>query len=354
MINAASAQARANQIRAFKAEMAELAENNVCHLSPEQAQAVEQYHASVLASSRARFDVDTGARSHHLGIGIQVVSFLGAWALAASVFFFFMQFWGRMPMGLQVSVLIGSSLASLVLTAWIAGRDGPGRYFAKIAALISFACVVINVSLLGTLYNLPASPAALMVFAVYGALLAYALRVRLLLGVAILSLFSFIGAQSATYSGMYWLSVGERPEHFILPTALLFWLPSVWSQANFNGFACIYRVLSLIGLSVVVLVLSNWGAGSYIPWERDWVEGFYQVMGFAISAGAIWLGVRNGWPEVLATANVFFFLYMYTKFFDWWWDWLPKSVFFLLLGLTALLALFIFNRLRRYAQGEGL
>ena len=34
------------------------------------------------------------------------------------------------------------------------------------------------------------------------------------------------------------------------------------------------------------------------------------------------------------TGVVFFVIFLYTKFYDWWWDLLPKYLFFLILGLT--------------------
>jgi hypothetical protein len=34
------------------------------------------------------------------------------------------------------------------------------------------------------------------------------------------------------------------------------------------------------------------------------------------------------------------------KFVDWWWDWMPKYLFFLIVGLTALALLWAFRRLR--------
>ena len=45
-------------------------------------------------------------------------------------------------------------------------------------------------------------------------------------------------------------------------------------------------------------------------------------------------------------------IYLYTKLFDWWWDWLPKYIFFLLLGLVAIGLLFALKRLRSYTKGQ--
>jgi uncharacterized membrane protein len=94
------------------------------------------------------------------------------------------------------------------------------------------------------------------------------------------------------------------------------------------------------------LILSHWGAVSYLDIAQKSIESIYQVAGFLFSAAAIWVGIRKNWPEVVNTGNVFFTIFLYTKFYDWWWEWLPKYLFFLLIGLTAILMLLLFKRLR--------
>ena len=42
-----------------------------------------------------------------------------------------------------------------------------------------------------------------------------------------------------------------------------------------------------------------------------------------------------------------FVMFFYTKLFDWWWDMMPKYLFFLVMGLTAVLLLVVFKRLRK-------
>ena len=95
-----------------------------------------------------------------------------------------------------------------------------------------------------------------------------------------------------------------------------------------------------------ILVLSNYGPVSYLNLDRDLIEGFYQLVGFALSAAAIYLGSRRHWTDVVNTGNTFFVIFLYTKFYDWWWDIMPKYLFFLIIGLTAILFLVIFRRLR--------
>ena len=46
------------------------------------------------------------------------------------------------------------------------------------------------------------------------------------------------------------------------------------------------------------------------------------------------------------TGLTFFVIFLYTKLFDWWWLSMPKYLFFLLLGLSAVLILLILRRLR--------
>jgi uncharacterized membrane protein len=102
----------------------------------------------------------------------------------------------------------------------------------------------------------------------------------------------------------------------------------------------------LLCLLLPMLVLANFGAVSYLMLDNDVIEGFYQLAGFAFSAAAIWLGIRKQWKDVINTGNVFFVIFLYTKFFDWWWEIMPKYLFFFIIGLTAVLFLFVFKRLR--------
>jgi hypothetical protein len=204
--------------------------------------------------------------------------------------------------------------------------------------------------MLGSIFNMSPSPNAFALFALYGFLLAYMLQVRLLLAAALVCSFIFIGAKFGTWMGSYWVYVGEYPEHFFLPALVFFSLPLWLKQERFHGFALIYQMLSVTVLFIALLILANWGYGSYLPWDADFIEGFYQLLGFVASGLLVVYGLRAGEAKLMLAGNVFFALFMYTKFYDWWWAWLPKYLFFLILGLTAILALIIFNRLRQTQQ----
>ncbi len=341
-----SAQQRADDIWVFRQELARLETAGVLTLSEAQQQAVAAHHDGLLTGFTRSFDIDRDVRAKQLSWGMRIASFLGALALAASVFFLFYQFWGRFPETAQVAILIGASLGVFVTTVWIQGRDATG-YFTKLAAMVAFVCFVLNVSMLGQIFNITPADKALLPWAAFALLLAYACDLRLLLAAGILCIIAFTAARAGTWSGMYWIHFGERPENFIPVSFALFFLPQVLRHRQRDDFPPIYRVFGLISLLLPVLILSNWGHGSYLPWEASVVEGFYQVCGFALSAAAIWLGLRRHWTETVNTGVTFFVIFLYTKFFDWWWQVMPKYLFFLILGLTAVLFLLVMKRLRQ-------
>jgi hypothetical protein len=346
------AQSRADQVRAFRAEQALLTNQGLLSLPEDTASTIRQYHDELLHELQQSQDVDLSDSAKSLSLGMQIVSFLGASALAASLFFLFYQYWGYFSTVTQVAILVAAPLLTLALALWVRRLDASG-YYAKLAALVSFSSWVLNIVMFGSIFNMTPSPNAFAVFALYGFLLAYLLQVRLLLAAAMICTFIFIGAQFGTWMGSYWIYVGESPEHFFLPALLLFAVPVFFNQDRFHGFATIYQILSAIVFFIAVLISANWGGGSYLPWSNSVIEGSYQVLGFVASALLVFYGIRTHATKLMLTGNVFFALFLYTKFFDWWWEWLPKYVFFLLIGLTAILAMMVFNRLRKLQQLGG-
>jgi len=339
------AQKRADQIRAFQNELAQLEREKIVALTDAQRNAIHEHHETLIGQLAKTFDIDRSHREKQLSLGMRIAYFLGALAFAASVFFLFYQFWGRLSTTAQVFILILAPLSTFVATILILWKDQSG-YFAKLAGLVSFACFVLNISMLGQVFNITASDKAFIVWAAFALLLAYACEARLLLAAGILCFIAFLSARMGTWSGMYWLYFGERPENFFPAAVFLFLVPLLIEHRRFSEFASIYRVFGLLTLLLPVLVLANWGSLSYLDADPDIIKEFYQVTGFVLSATAIWLGIRKGWNEVVNTGNAFFVIFLYTKFYDWWWDILPKYLFFLIVGLTAVLFLLIFKRLR--------
>lgn len=340
------AQLRADDIRAFRDELSRLELEGVLRIDEAQRRTVASHHDALLAALAKGFDIDRDPSSKQLSLGMRIASFIGAIALAASVFFLFYQFWGYFTTAAQVTVLVGVGIGAFLLTMGVARKDETG-YFTKLAAMVAFACFVLNVVMLGQIYNITPSDKALLPWAAFAFLLAYTFELRLLQAAGILCLIAFISARTGTWSGMYWIHFGERPENFFPAALVIFTLPQLIDQSRYSGFAATYRVFGALTLFLPMLVLANWGSVSYLDLEQDLIESLYQTIGFVGTAALIWYGVRRHWPEVVNTGVTFFVIFFYTKLFDWWWDAMPKYLFFLVMGLTAILFLLVFKRLRR-------
>jgi uncharacterized membrane protein len=341
----ADAQRRVDQIAHFRKELETLEADKVVLLDETQRSALAAYHDTLIRELSSAFNVDSSRKEKQLSLGMKIASFIGALGLAASVFFLFYQFWGRFSTATQVVLLIAAPLLTLAATLAVALKEKTG-YFTKLIGLVCLACFVLNLSMLGQIFNMAPSKNAFLVWALFAFILAYTADARLLLAAGIISLAAFLSAETGTWSGCYWIYFGERPETFFPAAGILFGM-SLFNHHRFSRFTEIYRVFAMLLFFIPVLILSNWASISYLPLPNGTVEGLYQVVGFAASAAAIWGGIRKHWPEVVNTGNAFFTIFLYTKFYDWWWKWMPKYLFFLIIGLTAVLMLLVFKRLRR-------
>jgi len=348
-LHRSEAQQRADAVKAFQEELERLERDGVVALSDEQRRAIANHHSGLLSEFARAYDIDRDAQSKQLSLGMRIASFFGALALAASVFFLFYQCWDRFDTEIQIALLIIAALGAFAATIWVQELDSSG-YFAKLAAMVAFACFVLNIAMLGRIFNITPSDKAFLPWAALAFLLAYVCDLRLLLVAGILCVIAFVSSRTGTISGMYWIHFGERPENFFPAAVLLFSFPQLVRHDRLPEFAPVYRVFGMLTLFLPMLVLANWGQISYFDLEREAVEGFYQLLGFVLSSVAIWIGTRRHWAHVVNTGVVFFVIFLYTKFYDWWWEAMPKYLFFLVLALLAVLVLFVLRRLRALEQ----
>ena len=83
-------------------------------------------------------------------------------------------------------------------------------------------------------------------------------------------LIAFISARTGTWSGMYWIRFGERPENAFSAAVAMFLVPRAFDHGRFVG-----------------------------------------------TAALIWHGTRNRWSEVVNTGVTLFVIFLYTMLFDW-------------------------------------
>ena len=340
-----AAQQRADQIGVFREEVERLRNEGVLALTGEEASTLHVYHEQLLTDFANAFDIDRNVAAKQLSLGMRVASLLAALALAASVFFLFYRFWGALGETAEIIVLVSASMVTYVVTLAVRKRD-PAGYFSTLAATVAFVCFVLNILMLGEIFNVTPSYSALLAWAVFAFFLAYHCDSRLLLAAGIVCVMGYLSARVGEWCGIYWLDLGQRPENFLPAAGMLFLVPSLIDHRRHSAFAALYRVLALVGLFLPILALSFYGGGSYLNLDATSIEHGYQLAGFGLSVLVIALGIRRAWSGVANTGVVFFLIFLYTKFFDWWWESMPKYLFFLVLGLTAILALLILWRLR--------
>ena len=146
--------------------------------------------------------------------------------------------------------------------------------------------------------------------------------------------------------GYRWLDFGDRPEHFAAMGLLLFATPMAARHKRNSDFPAVYRLMGALAFFVAVLSLAEWGSRSYLPMETKHVEILYEFTGLAASAGAIWLGIARQWDGVVNTGALFFAIFLFCRLYHWWWDVMPKYLFFAVIGAIAIVLVLAFKRVR--------
>jgi hypothetical protein len=108
----------------------------------------------------------------------------------------------------------------------------------------------------------------------------------------------------------------------------------------------------LLIVLLALLILGNEGQLTFLPLAKKTVQGIYQTGGFVAAAAATWVGVRRRYLECMNLGAAFFAVYLFNRLFVWWWDWMPKYIFFLIIGGIALALLAIFRKIRTRAAGK--
>jgi hypothetical protein len=340
----AAAQGRADRVAAFGEELAELRRAGLVELSAGEIAAIGRFHRRLLHDLVERYDVDTSERGKQLSLGLRLVSLLGALAFAASAFFLLYRVWGVISPVVRTVVLAAAPILGVVAAAFAARRER-GGYFTSMAAAFAYACMAINVTLLGTTFGVRSSPLESLVLGVFALVLAYGFELKLLLTVGLVSLAWFVTSACHLLAGGCWAEALKFPETMLIAGALLL-AASLASRGAPPGFVLVYRLLGMALIWIPTVILGRAGWLSYLPAAPHAIEVGYQLLGFAISGAAIWLGLGQRMREAAYLGAALFIVLLYLKFFDWFWDWMPKYLFFLVVAVVATGAVVALARLR--------
>lgn len=280
-----------------------------------------------------------------MSLGMRIASILGAIALSAAVFLLFYRILGRLSTTVHVALLVGAPLVSVTLTE-IAHRFDRTRHFVFVAAVIACACIVMNVALLGDIFAMTDSPNALAVWAAFALMIGYGYRLRLPVAVGLGLAIAFAAGSILSWQGIDWKMFEQRPELFLPLAAIVSAIGMAPEASSSRRFAPIYRMVGLFVLLGALWALSTDAGLSVLPWGGTAVKALYQVCGFAASSAVIAIGLRRDWPETTNIGAASFVVFLYTKFYQWWWDWMPAYLFFFIVGVIAIAIIVLLRRVR--------
>jgi hypothetical protein len=340
------AQRRADQIRAFRAELAELRGEGVEAVAPDRYDAIVAHQDALLASLAARFDIDVTASARRLSLGMRLASAFGAAALTAAIVSFFYRIWGGLGTPAQVMLLTGAPLLALGAMT-VAARRERTLYFASLCAIVGCGAFVLQTIMLGRIFNMRGSPHVLAAWAAFSLAVAVPLRLTLPFAFGVGAAVCYVAALALSPRGAPWTEFPSRPETVLVPAAAAY---AAWRLAPAELRAWTRGTALVFGLGAL-LALSTFEASSLLPWSRGTLSAFYQVAAAAAAVAVVALGVRSGRSETLVIGAVFAGLFLVGRFVDWWWDWMPKYLFFLIMAAVAIGWLAGLARLRRRAAG---
>lgn len=343
-----SPQGRADQVRAFQAELARLAAEGVLDLGAEERSRVEAHHAALLARLATVDDIDTTRSMRQLSLGLRLATLLGMAALSAAVVLFARQVWGQLPTAAQLGLAMSAPLIPLLLAEVVARRERT-LYVASLFAVVAAAGLAVDLGVVHEVLNLPASPHPVLAWGTFTLLLAYRYRVRLLLAAGLAASGWWVAASLFTLSGGWFADLLVIPETVVVPALVVGALPAVLAHRDHPGFSEVYRTLAIVVLGLLAGLISLNGELSFLPFGRRGAEIAYTLGGFALGISALVVGVQRGWVATTHAGTAVTLLLMVAKAIDWWWRLLPAWLFFLLLGGLALLAILGLKRLRLLA-----
>ena len=330
---------RTAQVMAFKAELQALAKEGVT-LDEGSLARIRAHHEALLG----------GAPDERLSLGMRLASFVGAIALSAAIYFLFYRFWGGLSVEQQVAILVLAPLALVGVTHLLHKWESTG-YFATLAGLAAFAAFVLDLSVLGVIFNLAPTPHAFLAWGLFGLALGWGYGLRLPHFAGLVALGLWITACPGWFRAEELPDVFGRGEALILVGALYLAVPTLARRlalpVTWVRWPVDLRVVGMIGLFLGLLILSVAGHQSWLPLDHDLIEGIYQFLGFVVAGGVIAWGVRDGLRDLANGGMIFLTILCLVKATDWWWDWLPHWLFFLVLAGFAIGVMVALKRVRR-------
>lgn len=341
-----SAQQRVDRIAAFRAELAELEREGGLVLTPEQRARLDDHLEGTLTVLGRRFGADVNESVRRLSWGMRLATLLGGVAFGAALVLFLHRIWGWLPAWAPVPLL--TAIPLLLLAAAEAGcRRRLDPYYVGLLALAAGVSFVMGLNALGSVLNAVPSVHALVAWAAFAILVAYAYGLRLILGAGLALCCAYTAAVWVAVGGGDWASFFERPACLIPAAATLYGIPWLAGRRDPSDFGIVFRLVGAgVGLGALLLLSERRDLCCGVVSART-LAALYQLAGLGLSVAVVAHGLRLGRGGLVNLGAGAFVLFLFVRLHAWWWDWMPKYLFFLSVGLIALLLLLPFRHLRR-------
>lgn len=347
------------------------------------------------------------ASERKLGRGVTILINLGAIALGAGLLVFFASNWVEFGRAAKIASLFALTLAFYV-AGFELTRDGRWSFPKLGVALVFLGCVMFgtDIVLLALIYDLSAEHAwSFLVQAIAWLAVAYIVRSRLVLFLGLIGLVAWFGAEVGYCWGGYWIYLG-RPFHFIGVGACLLAVAGVHGWRGQRDFAAAWALVGLLVVYLSTLILSIFDVQRHVRvdaatapalvwllfavpyvlaaialgiihrrWSRSTLaeppavvvlvllgcmtlasviavtphsrELWFILLLTLLTSAGVYLGIAWESPVFLNTSLVFFAVNLYTRFYEYFWDAMPKSLFFIIGGATLMLGGVWVERMRR-------
>jgi len=221
----------------------------------------------------------------------------------------------------------------------------------SIFALAASGTYWLAVGELSELLSVPLTPPAIWGGALFSVALALPYRFRFVFAGALLALLVALAGSIFQMAGMPWPLVIEFPELLTAAALLLALLAPQFASID-RSFAVVTRLVGFGVGFLGLLLLSTSGRLSLIPTSPRVIELAYQGVLLVLLLTVIAIAIRKRWIETVALGAGVLTLFMFIRFVDWFWELLPRYLFFLLLAAIAFAWLFALRRVRQRLRVE--
>ncbi|USG62658.1 DUF2157 domain-containing protein [Sneathiella marina] len=340
----AEARLRVRQIASFRSELAELEKSDILRLTDEKAETIGKFHAQILNDIAEEFDTDLSDTEAQLSWGMKLASTCGAVALSMAIFMFFNYYWDNFSTGLQVSLAVIAPFLAWGVTELVA-KLYRVSYFTSLAVLVAIACFVIDIYIVGEIYNLSPSPTPFLAWGLFGLLLAFRHDLSFVLALSVASLLVFAGGILTTLLGYSW-SFSIVPEVYLPGCFVILATPFLFPHGLVREQRSTFLLVGMLGIYGILMSLLFMPYKSLLPLPVSSIEWVYTVISLILSCALTWACLRAKWTVGSYISAGFLILYILQRYCDWFWKIWPSYLFFLVLGLFAIFAILILRRVR--------